>query len=82
MSVRRISGLFGLMLPLLLVWPQDVRAASAWPDFARDIRPILNQQCTSRQGGVKRAAQLSSLAFQYFVPATVAWRASPVSVIW
>jgi hypothetical protein len=31
-------------------------------DFARDIRPLLNKQCTSCHGGVKRAAGVSFLS--------------------
>lgn len=36
-------------------------ACSAKVDFARDVRPLLNQHCTSCHGGVKKAGGVSFL---------------------
>ena len=36
-------------------------ARGAEVDFARDVRPLLNQHCTSCHGGVKKAGGVSFL---------------------
>ena len=49
-----ISGAACSRLPLLSRW------SSSSVDFSRDIRPILNQNCSSCHGGVRQKAGVSS----------------------
>ncbi|MCI0539557.1 MAG: PSD1 and planctomycete cytochrome C domain-containing protein [Verrucomicrobiales bacterium] len=48
-------------LALLLIVTGLNAAAVAAVDFSRDIRPLLNKQCTTCHGGVKRAGGVSFL---------------------
>jgi hypothetical protein len=48
---------------LLLAWSCAVRigpALAAEVDFARDVRPLLNQHCTPCHGGVKKAGGVTA----------------------
>ncbi len=59
--VRRgvLTGTLPLLLLLVSGCGRDGHRVSAKIDFNRDVRPILNQNCTSCHGGVKAAGGVS-----------------------
>ena len=56
MRTTRVRGMLG---GVLAAWVATGALMAAPVDFNRDVRPILNQHCTSCHGGVKQAGGVS-----------------------